>query len=129
LQLETRAGVEHDVEHTVHVVDAAAVERHDVEDLGHEARAVVTARHGRGIRPGGGREVGEIRADQRERGGIVVGRVVDQAARHGDARPAEVLLGDLLTRRLEHHRRSGGVKIDACRLITAKSEIGATSAP
>ena len=41
LHLEARAGVEHDVDHLAHVVDAPAVAGDEVEDLGDGARADV----------------------------------------------------------------------------------------
>ena len=41
LHLERRTGVEHDVDHLAHVVDAPAVVRDDVEHLGNETRCGV----------------------------------------------------------------------------------------
>ena len=81
--------------------------RHDVEDLRHEPRAVVAARDGVRVRPRGRREVAEVGAHLAERGGVVVGDVVDETARERDAGATEVLFGDLFAERLAHDGRPG----------------------
>ena len=107
LHLERGAGVEHDVDHLAHVVDAPAVARDDVEDLGDESRLDVVARSVGRVRPRRGREVAEVGAHEVERARVVVGDVVDQTARERDRRTAEVLLRDRLAHRLEHDGRAG----------------------
>ena len=73
-----------------------------------EARRGVVVRVVGRVRPRRRREVAQVEAHQLERGGVVGRDVVDQPARDRDAGSAELLLGDLLPQRLEHHRRAGG---------------------
>ena len=73
-------------------------------------RGSAAARGGqrRRVRPRARREIRQVAADRVERRGVVVGDVVDHPAGHGDGRTAEVLLRDVLSRRLFDHRRPGG---------------------
>ena len=96
LHLEHRARVEDDVDHLVHVVDAPAVDRDDVEDLGQESRCDVVAAGSGGVRPRGRGEVAQVVADEVERGFVGLGDVVDEAAGDRDVGAAEILLGDRL---------------------------------
>ena len=108
LHLEPRRLVDDDVDDVAHVVDPPAVAGHDVEDLRDEARRGVVVHVVGRVRPRRRREVAQVETHELERGFVVGRDVVDQSARHRDRRPAELLLGDRLPQRLEHHRRPGG---------------------
>ena len=113
LDLEARTGVEHDVDHLAHVVDAPAVVGDDVEHLRYDSRRsvvrgdVVAVGVGR-VRPRRRREVTQVRAHEVERAFVVVGDVVHEAAGERDRGTAEVFLRDRLAERLLHHRGAGG---------------------
>ena len=105
LDLEPHAVVEEQIEHRTHVVDPAIVARHDLGDLVEEPRPVVASSRRR-VRPRTRREVREVGAQLADGVDVVARDVVDEAARQGDVRPAEVLLGDVLAGRLANDRRA-----------------------
>ena len=125
-----RPGVEHDVDHVVHVVDLPTVAGHEVEHLGHDPRLRRRRRRSTAgtTTPTTGSSAGTPRTRSSAPASSSA-HVVDQPARERDRRAAEVLLRDRLAERLEHHRRAGREDRGACSLITVKSDIGATSAP
>ena len=117
LHLEARAGVEHDVDHLAHVVDAPAVARDEVEQLGHRAAA---RRRRRSYSTAGTTTptTGSSRGSARTRSSAAASSSATlwiSPLGERDARPAEVLLGDRPRRATRSTTGGPAVKIDAWR--------------
>ena len=91
-----------------HVVQAAAVGRHDLQNLVESSRAEIRTRRAVGrVVPRARRHVREVAAQHVERSFVVGRHVVDDPRHHRNLRPAELFLGDVLADGRLHQRWPG----------------------